>query len=152
MHRGGGRSRGIGALAVALLIAVLTGCGPYPQPRAEKDCAREVLSDWSDGGIDGVYDDRCYVAAIDALPEDLRAYTSAGDDIARALRSRRAPTDVSASDARHLAESPVTDAGQAGKAGLENLPLPVVLLGGLVIALAAAGLVPFALRRLRRSS
>jgi hypothetical protein len=119
---------------------------------AERDCAREVLSDWSDGGIDGVYDDRCYVAAIDALPEDLRAYTSAGDDIARALRSRRAPTDGPTGEARRLAEAPPTEAGPTARTSVDGLPLPVVLLGGLVLAFTVAGLVPFALRRLRRSS
>jgi hypothetical protein len=39
--------------------------------------------------IDDTYPDSCYLAAIDVLPEDVRAYTSAKDDISRALYSSR---------------------------------------------------------------
>ena len=43
------------------------------------------LADWADGRIDRTYPAPCYLAAIDALPEDVRAYTTAKDDISRAL-------------------------------------------------------------------
>jgi hypothetical protein len=48
-----------------------------------------VLSDWADGRIDRAYPDPCYEAAIDTMPEDLRAYSTAKDDISRELYSRR---------------------------------------------------------------
>jgi len=35
------------------------------------------------------YPGPCYLAAIEELPEDVRAYTSAKDDISRALNSSR---------------------------------------------------------------
>jgi hypothetical protein len=149
MHR---KTRSPVAFVGALLIALLTGCGPYAQPTAERDCASEVLGDWSDGGIDGAYDDRCYVAALDALPEDLRAYTSAGDDIARALRSRRDPSNARAGAARHLAEAPsATDSASPGSSSPHDPPLPMVLLGGLLVLVAATGLASFTVRRHRGS-
>lgn len=50
-----------------------------------KTCAEKIIDDWADNAqIDGTYPLACYRAAIQALPEDLRAYSSAGDDIRRA--------------------------------------------------------------------
>ena len=146
-------ARHVAALAAATLVA-LTGCAPHEQNTAERGCARAVLRDWSDGAIEGVYNDNCYVAAIDALPEDLRAYTSAGDDIARALRSRRTPADPSAGESRRLAQAQArsTETAAVGRAGLEEPPLPVVLLASLLVVLAAAGLVSLALRHRRERS
>jgi hypothetical protein len=76
------------ALAVAMVAVVLSGCGGLGQPQAEA-CGNAVLSDWSDGRIDRTYPDPCYQAAIDVMPEDLRAYSTAKDDISRALYSHR---------------------------------------------------------------
>jgi hypothetical protein len=74
-------------LALAAVAAVLAGCGPFGgPPGAERDCATALLSDWADGAIDRTYPDP---AAIDAMPEDVRAYTTAKDDITRALYSHR---------------------------------------------------------------
>ena len=76
--------------AAALAASALTGCAQVPpQPQAERACGKAVLSDWADGRIDRVYPDPCYQAAIDAMPEDLRAYSTAKDDISRALYSHR---------------------------------------------------------------
>ena len=46
---------------------------------ASGSCAEAVLEDWGDGRIDGVYERSCYFEAIEILPEDVRAYTSAAD-------------------------------------------------------------------------
>lgn len=81
--------RGGIALAVGAMALVLVGCGPFDQPQAERACGEAVLSDWADGGIDRTYPDPCYQAAIDVMPEDLRAYSTAKDDISRALYSHR---------------------------------------------------------------
>jgi hypothetical protein len=83
-------SRRVGtALAVSAIAAVLSGCGGLGQPQAEQACAKAVLADWADGRIDHTYPDPCYHAAIDVMPEDLRAYSTAKDDISRALYSHR---------------------------------------------------------------
>lgn len=55
---------------------------------AGSGCAQQVIQDWSDNGtIDGSYPTACYQQAIAALPEDLRSYSSAADDISRALQA-----------------------------------------------------------------
>jgi hypothetical protein len=76
------------AFACALALLALTGCGSSAE-HAERACGTAVLADWTDGRIDRTYPDPCYLAAIDVLPEDVRAYTSAKDDISRALYSSR---------------------------------------------------------------
>ena len=75
--------------ALAVVATVLVGCGGVGQPQAERACGKAVLSDWADGSIDRAYPDPCYQAAIDTMPEDVRAYTTAKDDISRALYSHR---------------------------------------------------------------
>ncbi len=57
-------------------------------------CADRLLTDWRDGRIDGTYPVACYREALATLPEDVRVYSSARDDITRALQDRletRAP-------------------------------------------------------------
>jgi hypothetical protein len=51
-------------------------------------CGDRVVADWIDGRIEGVYPLRCYGEAVDGLPEDVRVYSSAVDDISRALQAR----------------------------------------------------------------
>jgi hypothetical protein len=81
--------RAVTTLAVGVIAIVLSGCGGIGQPQAERACGKAVLSDWSDGRIDRTYPDPCYQAAIEVMPEDLRAYSTAKDDISRALYSHR---------------------------------------------------------------
>jgi hypothetical protein len=83
-------SRRGGALLACTLAVVLSGCGGFGSSAAEQACGEAVLSDWADGSFDRVYADTCYQAALDVMPEDLRAYTTAKDDISRALYSHRA--------------------------------------------------------------
>ncbi|HYI73633.1 MAG TPA: hypothetical protein VEW90_00070 [Gaiellaceae bacterium] len=78
----------VGTIGVAVTAAVLVGCG-LGQPAKEVACGKAVLSDWADGRIDQEYPAPCYEAAIEVMPEDIRAYTSARDDISRALYSHR---------------------------------------------------------------
>jgi hypothetical protein len=120
--------------AVALVVA--TGCA-YPSA-ARPACADAILEDWTNGALQSSYPADCYDAALDALPEDLRAYTSAADDISRAAveASRDAPT-------RQLASAP------AGDTTVRAFPVEIVFLVALVMALTAAGLGAALLRRRR---
>ena len=77
------------AVAVAVFATAGVGCGDSPAPQAERTCGKAVLNDWADGRIDKAYPAPCYEAAIEAMPEDLRAYSTATDDISRALYSHR---------------------------------------------------------------
>jgi len=77
------------AVALGTVLAAAVGCSSLDRPSAERACGSAVVEDWSDGRIDGTYPQPCYLAAIDALPEDLRAYSTAHDDIARALNAAK---------------------------------------------------------------
>lgn len=74
-------------IAVLLgLVATVAGLAT-PGPASAASCGRAVLSDWSDGRIDGEYRVSCYRAALSQMPEDLRVYGTARSDIVRALNS-----------------------------------------------------------------
>ena len=45
--------------------------------------------DWHDGIVTHCYQLSCYRAALRSLPEDMRTYTSAGDDINRGMLRAR---------------------------------------------------------------
>ncbi len=51
-------------------------------------CSSRLLTDWSDGSIDGTYPIRCYRDTLKSLPTDLKIYSSAPDDIARPCQRR----------------------------------------------------------------
>ena len=71
-------------LATVLLAAqVGTAVGATP-------CWKKLLNDWYDGRIDNVYPVSCYEQTLKHLPEDISVYSSARDDILRALQSARA--------------------------------------------------------------
>jgi hypothetical protein len=77
--------RALLAAAAALLVVLLTA-GPAT---AAASCGKKVIDDWYDNGrVDGSYPLHCYDDAIDALPRDVRDYSSAKDDIERALQAR----------------------------------------------------------------
>jgi hypothetical protein len=67
------------------IVLVLLGVMGAAAPASAQTCADNIIDDWADNAqIDGTYPVSCYRAAIQALPEDLRAYSSAADDIRRA--------------------------------------------------------------------
>src|SRR6185312_10477375 len=70
-------------VAVAAL-AVLAFASSASAGISRADCAEGVLDDWTRGTLGSGYSPDCYERPIDALPEDLRAYTTAADDITRA--------------------------------------------------------------------
>jgi hypothetical protein len=122
------------SLAFAVVVTFV-GCGAAAAARPA--CADAVLHDWTKGTLGSEYAPECYQAAIDALPEDLRAYTSAADDITRAAISAGRNTSAT----RQLADVPV------GKDDPSAFPTEVVVLVGLLLATAAAGLAAALVRR-----
>jgi hypothetical protein len=94
------------ALVAFVSLAIFAGGAA-----AASACAQDVIGDWADNGIvDGTYAPECYENAIAELPEDLRSYSSAADDISRALQQallRDAPpnTEDSGSSAPSVEES-----------------------------------------------
>jgi hypothetical protein len=125
------------ALALGAALVVVTGCG-YPSS-ARPACADAILDAWTRGALADTYPADCYDDAIDALPEDLRAYTTAADDISRAaIAAGRADAPT-----RRLASSPVAD--ESARA----FPAAVVLLAALVAAITTSGLTASVIRRRR---
>jgi hypothetical protein len=114
---------------------------------AQAQCADAVLRDWTAGTLVGdAYPSNCYQAAIDALPEDLRAYTTAADDIRHAqisaTRTLAEATGPTGSNPPLAGGAPIDDE-------LRSVPSEVIFLGGLLGALAAAGGVAAVARRRR---
>jgi len=188
--------------AAVLAAGALVLAAPVPPTAAGTPaCWKRLINDWYDGTIDKTYPTPCYRQAIAHLPTDVRLYSSARDDILRALAQAQAaqkaattPTTAPATTAATTAESvptttgaappptttseavtpppqtstmtpppattaPVTTPGRPKKKGVQgaidkmnpgeadSFPLPLIILGGLAIALVAAGVAGMMWRR-----
>jgi hypothetical protein len=88
----------LAAFIAAVCVAVLLTAGVA---RASTSCWEQVISDWSaHNAVRGSYAPGCYRIAIDKLPEDLRSYSSASDDIRRALQMRLTKAAAAAPQAK----------------------------------------------------
>jgi hypothetical protein len=75
-------------LRAALIVGALACLQPgalAPPAAAATPCWKQLLNDWYDGRIDKTYKVACYRAALKHLPTDVQVYSSARDDIQRAL-------------------------------------------------------------------
>ena len=69
-----------------LLLSVLAAVA-LAAPAQAAPCWEAVIEDWFDNSrVDNRYPIHCYREALKNLPEDMRAYSSAPEDIARAMR------------------------------------------------------------------
>jgi hypothetical protein len=76
------------ALVATLAAAAFVGAAAHaPAAQAATPCWKTLLNDWYDGRIDHVYPVHCYREALKHLPTDVSTYSSAHDDILRALQS-----------------------------------------------------------------
>ena len=149
---------------------------------AAKSCGKQVINDWyGDGRVDKIYPLHCYEDAIDALPVDLNDYSSAKEDIERALQfavrnqpdpGRSAPPEdetgsgpppgPSGNDDPGTPPGPNPDTGgllnegidKIGPSNADSVPIPLIVLGGLALVLLATGSAGYVRRRLlsRRGS
>jgi hypothetical protein len=145
-----------------LLALVAAALGAAPTATAA-NCGTAVLKDWADGKLDRVYPVKCYQDALDAMPEDMRSYTTAPDDIKRALlarlRTARTHHGELRGHSRHLTATPRQTAREALSAagvttGATGIPLPLLVIAatGFVLLLAgSAGLLGRRLRAARHS-
>ena len=77
-------------LLTLLLVLVAASVGASvtaPQADAATPCWKRLINDWYDGRIDRTYPASCYRQAIKNLPEDVDAYSTAREDLERALLS-----------------------------------------------------------------
>ncbi len=141
------------AFAAGLLLLALPGTAAAKTP-----CWKQVLNDWSNGRAIGVYPLHCYRDAIRNLPEDLRDYSGAADDIQAALqaqigkRTNRSIQGIGLPTGSGNGKSPESAGGppqsvyrsaikNLGTSNADSLPIPLLVLaslGGFLLALAAA--------------
>ncbi len=136
-----------------------------------------MIDDWyADGRVDGTYALHCYDDAIEALPRDVRDYSSAKEDIERAMQAAMRgeepppadPDDTPASGGGSPAETTPTEPGSGDTPGVtvdgsetpeaappvdtassDSVPLPLLVLGGLALLLIAAGSLGYVVRRVQ---
>jgi hypothetical protein len=154
------------AVVLAAFVSVLIATAPAG---AAGSCGRQVIDDWyDDGRIDGSYKLHCYDDAIEILPRDVRDYSSAKEDIERALQAKLrgepappASTDPSPSGTDPVdttpttttpATNPPTDDGgpeaspPVGESA-SSVPVPLLILAGLALLLVAGGSAGYLIRR-----
>ena len=151
----------IGLVSAVTLVGALAQ--PAPAAAAGTPCWKVLLNDWYDGRIDGTYARHCYNDALKHLPADVQTYSSAHEDILRALQSaiakgRRSghplgPNSLIAPPGGKQGGGTGTSAGTGRKPGkglpgladklnpgsASSLPVPLLVLGGLALVLVAAG-------------
>ncbi len=96
----------------ALLAAAAAAALAAAPARAAAPCWKEVINDWLDGSIDKTYPAHCYREALRHLPVDIDTYSSARDDISRALAMAIAGRDT----------PPTAGGGAPGKPGSSGSP------------------------------
>ena len=111
-------------LLVRLTIVALAVCAAvvHASPAAAATpCWKVLLNDWYDGRIDHTYAVHCYQDALHHLPADVQTYSSAHDDILRALQSAIALQKKAGKDTgpNSLVTPPTTTSstGKPGKGG-----------------------------------
>ena len=154
-----------------LLIAVVAWsvAAVAPAPAAAARCGTAILKDWSDGKINGTYPVRCYQDALDRMPEDMRSYTTAPDDIRRALlarlrdarlherstpsgrkaRATRAPSQAAPRTTRRVPRREALSSAALPASTPTGFPLPLVVLAAIGVVLLLSGSAAFLSRRLR---
>jgi hypothetical protein len=158
---------------LVLALSVISTLVVASPASAATACGKKVLADWFDNGrVDRLYPLNCYEEAIDAIPDDIRDYADAEEVITRALqaalRGELAPggPDPSPND-----DDPNENGGNGGNGGNDDgsggsgsgespeaapgvdasgpssIPIPLLVLGGMSIALLAAGGLGYLSRR-----
>jgi Alphavirus glycoprotein J len=147
------------ACAVLAVFAAPAAAAPPP-------CWKTLLNDWYDGHIDHTYPLPCYHQAIAHLPRDVQNYSSAKDDILRALAtaiadSKPKPTTTTTGQSstptttttttttpKPHKRSPISNAiRKLTPGGADAFPLPLLILGLLALLLIAAGIAGMVWRR-----
>jgi hypothetical protein len=148
-------TRTVSSLTTALLVlAAAFAALSAPGTAAAKGtkCGNAIIADWfDDGRIDKIYPLHCYEEAIDAVPPDIRDYADAADVIQRALQQAmlgrldpckgcRNPAKGRSTETGDQTNGSSTQAvGAVDTSGPSSVPIPLLVLGGIALALLAAG-------------
>jgi hypothetical protein len=133
-------------------------------------CSSALIRDWyNDGRIDGTYPVHCYREALKDIPEDQLVYGTLRDDLTRALQDvirnhhgHVTPNTMIPGAGGGDGNGPNGGGGTGGKhdegffhwlakkigpSTANSVPVPLLVLGGLALALMAAAGVSFFARR-----
>ena len=164
-------------VAFVLVLCTIAGLSFAGTASAATKCGQQVLLDWYDNGrIDKLYPLNCYEEGIDAIPNDIEAYSDAAEVITRALQGALhgnlseggcdPSTDGSADDCARQAgggsggsggsdggsgDGSTDDPGQVAPdvdtSSASSVPIPLLVLGGMSILLLGAGGLGYLSRR-----
>ena len=118
-------------------IAAASALAWAPAGSAAKPCWQVLVDDWADGAISNLYPISCYRQALQNMPEDVRLYSNASDEINRALAGRAV--------SRSIAGGVKPGAGQPAAAAIvpadDRSGAPLILAAALaaLLTLAASG-------------
>jgi hypothetical protein len=168
-------SRHVPRLLLLAAVCVVAGVVRPAPAAAAVPCWKQLLNDWYDGRIDKTYPVPCYSQALGHLPTDVDVYSSARDDIRRALASaiaskrhhgttstsRTTPgggtstpssgggtTTGGTTSGRQSNNGPFGEAvDKLNPGSAESLPLPLLILGALALLLVLAGVAGLLVRR-----
>jgi hypothetical protein len=146
---------------------------------AAPPCERQVIDDWYDNSrVDRTYPRHCYDDAIEALQPDVRDYSSAEEEIRRALQRlgrikqqppaitkpppgkgpgsgpREQPPEPPRTTTTTFVDHPENEippqvAPPLNTASASSVPIPLLVLTGLALLLIAAGSAGYVMRRHR---
>lgn len=173
-HRGPA-STTLRLLVVLVLALAAVSVAAPSSASAAAPCWKRLLNDWYDGRIDKAYPVKCYRDAIRNLPEDVEAYSSAHDDLTRALLSaarqsggkldpndlvpagatgRRAGVPAPSDEEDTIAGGVLGNDGDGplgffAPSNADSIPIPLLVLAGLALLLLAAAGASFLARRIQ---
>lgn len=151
-----------------LLVTAALAAGAFGVGTAQASaCSSRLIKDWYvDGRIDQTYPVHCYREALREIPEDQLVYGTLRDDLNRALQDviRDHHGDINgmtpvpgagggggpgtgATGGKHDKSFFHWLAGKIGPSSADSVPVPLLVLGGLALALIAAAAISFAARR-----
>jgi hypothetical protein len=167
------------ALAAAILfaLAAVALVAAMPAAAAKTDnCAKAVVEDWYDNNrVDNIYPLHCYREAIKLLPVDVRDYSSAREDILRALayakQGKPDPGDGGSSGSGtsgtngtggtgsgtggtggtggNAGDGSTVGEGDVDTSGPSAIPVPLIVLAAIAALLLALGAAGYLTRRRR---
>jgi hypothetical protein len=137
-----------GKLVAAVAAACLAAC-TTPAGASAAGCGGAVLQAWAKGKLTTAYPVHCYQSALDAMPEDMRSYTSAPDDIQRTLLAKLRPGDRATARHDSARREALSATGVDAFSRSTGIPRPLVALAGIGVLLVVTGSAGLAVRRLR---
>ncbi len=148
-------------LAFSVGVILVLGSAAPAAAASATPCWKAVINDWFDGRLDQTYPTRCYEDALHHLPKDVKLYSTASDDIHRALlaslRHGEPPTfkdgggsTASGGGSEGGSKSIIQNVIEwLGPSNAESVPLPLLILAAVAFLLLAAAGGSFVNRRLQ---